>query len=58
MINIVCCPLQVSGDFFRGQEKLLVTLTGTWDKELTVNMPNGTKRSIWQTYAMPKTESR
>ena len=51
-------PAQVSGEFHRGTEKLPCTLTGTWDKELSVAMPNGTKRKIWQTYPMPEAESR
>ncbi len=42
----------------RGEEKLPCALAGAWDKELSVTMPNGTKRKIWQTYAMPKAESR
>lgn len=49
---------QVTGEFHRGTEKLPCTLTGTWDKELSVAMPNGTKRKIWQTYPMPEAESR
>lgn len=49
---------QVSGEFLRDKEKLPCTLTGTWDKELSITMPNGAKRKIWQTYPMPKAESR
>lgn len=50
--------LQVSGEFWRGKEKVRCMLTGKWDQELHVSMPNGTKRKLWQTYPMPKTESR
>lgn len=50
--------LQVTGEFLRGQDKLPCSLTGTWDKELSVAMPNGTKRKIWQIRSMPKAESR
>lgn len=49
---------QVTGEFLRGQDKLPCSLTGTWDKELSVAMPNGTKRKIWQICSMPKAESR
>ena len=52
------CPLQVSGEFMRGSEKLPCTLAGTWDKDLHVCMPNGAKRKLWQIYPMPKAESR
>jgi len=50
--------LQVSGEFLRDKEKLPCMLTGSWDKELSITMPNGAKRKIWQTYPMPKAESR
>ncbi|KAL3151264.1 hypothetical protein ABBQ38_013103 [Trebouxia sp. C0009 RCD-2024] len=49
---------QVSGEFVRGKEKLPCTLAGAWDKEVHVNMPDGSKRKLWQTYPMPKAESR
>lgn len=51
-------PHQVSGEFWRDEEKLACTLAGTWDKELSATMPDGTKRKIWQTRPMPKAESR
>lgn len=42
----------------RGVEKLPCTLSGTWDKDLHVCMPNGAKRKLWHIYPMPKAESR
>lgn len=49
---------QVSGQFLRDDEKLPCTLGGAWDKELYVNMPDASKRRLWQTYPMPKAETR
>lgn len=64
-VLLLCCSLsvwrgtlQVSGEFVRGKEKLPCTLAGAWDKEVHVNMPDGSKRKLWQTYPMPKAESR
>ena len=48
----------MSGEFLRGNEKVSCTLAGAWDKELSVVMPNGSKRKIWQICPMPKAESR
>lgn len=53
-----CLGLQVCGEFLRDNEKLPCTMTGTWDKELSVVMPNGSKRRVWQIAEMPEAESR
>ena len=58
LVSVWHGTLQVSGEFLRDKEKLPCMLAGAWDKDLHVNMLDGTQRKLWQTYPMPKAESR